>query len=949
MRPLKITISGFGTYCKKTVIDFTKLGSEGLYLITGDTGSGKTTIFDAITFALFGSPSGSNRDATMLRSSFATADDKTEVELEFQFKGKVYKIKRNPTYERAKKSGEGTTVQPTDAELIMDDGSVVSGLRSVDSKIKEILGITKNQFCQIAMIAQGDFQKLLFETSENRKVFFRTLFKTENYQKLQEKLKDEVSVIKKNVDELADLLNHEMSGISCGENSNFAGELLQAKNDLAAWGEKGDEKTGLINNIISEDKESGCNIEKQISDSQGLLDKIKLQIAEINKMKEDRELALSLEGEIGRKEKLIEQLEGTVTVKKEALDGAGEKEQEKALIKNDLPKYDELDNKIQELKSLYSSISSLEKAVNGAEDKIEKKAGEIKAFEDELNGLKDVAVNHQQFLSEKEKLQGKIESLNDLKIRFGAILNICDKLVKAQEEYKDASDKSVAALDKYSRLNKAYLDGQAGILAQGLEEGKPCPVCGSIHHPAPCDVAVAVPGEDELNRAKDDADRAGENASKKSQAASAVAAEKKAKDDEFVNAWKKVFGAEDCPGGVTAGVGDEHCPSEGVAGAVSEDAGDKIEGEIKSVKGELSKIEDKLNEESSKIKRKNFIEDNLPGERENLEKMKADSIKNSNQLIQNKTEAQGMENHIKELKEGLSFENKAAANNMIIKLEREIDFAKKTYEDALRKYNKEKDSLNEIRGNLGAVKERLNNSDIDNEEDVEKQFQELSQKVRMLNVENDNIKARLAVNCKALTSISENIEKIVREEGKWKMVSSLYYTVGGNLGGGHEKIPLEVYIQTAYLDKILYHANKRLLIMSDNQYELVRRKEPLNFRGKTGLDLDVVDHYNGNVRNVKSLSGGECFQASLALALGLSDEITSSIGGIQIDTMFIDEGFGTLDSETIQKAYKALISVTEVNKLVGIISHVDYLKEKIDKQIVVKKTRDKGSFVTING
>ena len=924
MRPLTLYLSAFGTYCKPTTIDFTKLGKSGLYLITGDTGSGKTTIFDAITFALYGEPSGSNRDASMLRSSFASLKDVTEVEFSFEFREKKYTVKRNPSYERANKKGDGTTIESADASLLLPDGKELSGVKEVNRKIEEILGIKKSQFCQIAMIAQGDFQKLLFDSSENRQNFFRTLFNTENYQLLQEKLKKKVSELNEEFNSVSGLLDNEFSSICCDENiisKELKNQLEEAKSTEMPW----NDKIKIIESIIDCDVAESEKLKAAGEKNQKELDKVKIQMSDINKLKDDKAAAANLKTELEKKESLVKLLDDTVKAKKIALDENGEKEKEMALIGSDLPKYDDLDNKEKNLSTLKKQNEKLEELVARAEGQIKNKEDEIKNLEKRAEELKDVAVNHQKYLNDKEKLEERKKSVLELERKDCQLDFMKQQLTSDQNLYKNSSKNYEELRNKYESLNKAYLDGQAGILAERLEDNKPCPVCGSLDHPSPCDRTTAVPGDEELKNAKLSADSAEKDASEKSKKAAETGAAVKAKEDEIGGDFEKLFGRK-----------------------ITENYREEIIKEKENINKELKDVNNRLSEENEKINEKNNIDSKLPAARGILEKIKKDSVNNNNQLIQNKAESESLEKQISELKNQLKFQSKAEAKSRYAKLEQQIDYIKKSYDTALEQFTNENKEINEMRGNYGALTKRISEAHIENAEAVENSFGKLSTVAEELAEKTKETAARLSMNNQHLENINKNASKLIKNEDKLRMVKSLSATANGTLGGGHEKIQLETYVQMAYFDKILHHANTRLLIMSEGQYELVRKTEGAGLRSRTGLDLNVIDHYTGTERSVKSLSGGECFQASLSLALGLSDEVTSSAGGIKIDSMFVDEGFGTLDPENIQKAYKALVSVTQGNKLVGIISHVDYLKEKIEKQIVVTKNRDCGSSVTIN-
>ena len=305
------------------------------------------------------------------------------------------------------------------------------------------------------------------------------------------------------------------------------------------------------------------------------------------------------------------------------------------------------------------------------------------------------------------------------------------------------------------------------------------------------------------------------------------------------------------------------------------------------------------------------------------------------------------ENQAKEFKAKLKFKDIDTAQEAVATLENQIEQLKQAFENAQKKYQEEQDKFTALKGQVEQLEDQLKDAKTINTDELQEKIYKLEEDRTDLNNKKSAVDSRVVSNKNALENINEHSQELSVIQEKYAYVSALSKTANGNLSGGKEKIKLETYIQMTYFDRIIAHANKRLLIMSDMQYELVRKKQAADLRSQTGLELDVIDHYNGGTRSVKSLSGGESFQASLALALGLSDEVRLSAGGIKIDSMFVDEGFGTLDSDALQKAFKALSGITEGNRLVGIISHVDLLKEKIDKQIVVKKARTGGSTVEV--
>ncbi len=362
---------------------------------------------------------------------------------------------------------------------------------------------------------------------------------------------------------------------------------------------------------------------------------------------------------------------------------------------------------------------------------------------------------------------------------------------------------------------------------------------------------------------------------------------------------------------------------------------------------ELEEACKKLALEKVRLDEKNQIDRELP-ELQTLLKEKTEELqKNNTELSARQARLEEKKNQAEALRKKLKFKDIDQAREAQAELENQIGQFKLAYESAQKNYEEKQSEFTSLKSQIEQLKNQLKDTKEINVDELREKLDGLDQERGGLLSQKSLVDSRLDANKKALDNIREQSQELAAVQEKYSYVSALSKTANGGLSGGKEKIKLETFIQMTYFDRIIAHANKRLMIMSDMQYELVRRKEASDLRSQTGLELDVIDHYNGGQRSVKSLSGGESFQASLALALGLSDEVRLSAGGIKIDTMFIDEGFGTLDSEALQKAFKALSAITEGNRLVGIISHVDLLKEKIERQIMVKKARTGGSSVTM--
>ena len=912
MRPNKLIMSAFGPYAGRVELNLDDLGQSGLYLITGDTGAGKTTIFDAITYALFGKASGENRETSMFRSEYADGETATEVELYFTCNGKEYYIKRNPEYERLKAKGEGLKKEKPNAELKLPDGKVVTKIKEVDNAVEEILGVDRNQFTQIAMIAQGDFLKLLLASTDERKKIFQKLFKTQNYYILQEKLKSESGALGREYDAIKNSIAQYINGIMCNEDDVLSMQVKKAKNNELSVAEI----VALLEELIKKDEASEGELDakiKQFDKESEDITKLLTQAQTLKTAKASLETAQAELLEAQNKKNELEQKLKNAEARKGEI---GEFVNKIAAIDAEFAGYDELDNNKKQLSELNASIKSDEDSYKLKCTELEGANQKITELENEAKALESAGV-------EKAKVQGQIKEVSDKKSALEGLekekqeLALLEKqLADAQETYKE---KSFAAAEKkaiYDALNKAYLDEQAGILADTLDQGRPCPVCGATEHPNPAKKSVDAPSKHELETAKNNAEQAQSEESRASQKAgqlNGMLTEKKTATDKLL---KELTG------------------------------GEESEGELLRVTQQLKEVQEKLEKLEKDEERKASIENLLPAQKEKVENIKNFILKLEENITKNKAISDTLSKRTEELGKKLMFENKSVALEEKAKLE----MLKNTIEEAI---EKEKTNFENNEKNIAAIKSRVeeNQKLLATAKEIDvfalqcKQAELKGEKESVMTLQKSVHSQRVA-NVISLENIKQKSDEINVVEEKWMWVKSLSNTANGNISG-KEKIMLETYIQMTYFDRIINRANSRLLVMSGGQYELVRRKEAENNRSQSGLELDVTDHYNGTKRSVKTLSGGESFMASLSLALGLSDEIQSSAGGIRLDTMFVDEGFGSLDEESLSQAIRALSSLAEGNRLVGIISHVNELKERIEKQIVVKKEKSGGSRVSI--
>jgi len=919
MRPLKLTLSAFGPYAGKTDFDFDKLGTGGLYLITGDTGAGKTTIFDAITYALYGDPSGNNREVSMFRSKYADLETPTFVKLTFKYKDNEYVVKRNPEYERASQRGSGVTKQTAGVELTLPDKKVLTKTKEVDTAIKNIMGIDKNQFCQIAMIAQGDFLKLLLAPTKERIEIFRHIFKTKLYSDLQNKLKQEASSLDNNCLQIRQSITQYIAGINCDESSLHCVQVSKAKNNELPI----DECISLLKKLLAEDSQSEEKTAERILNIEKQADKIKLNIQQGESISRAKLL-------LEQTQALLEKLSSEKITLAAALDDENKRSVEiekltkdSATISAQLPEYDELSQKQTALAKNISLIEQNNLTLNKAKADIDTLKSQIESLNAESKTLEKCG-------EQKIILENDILSLNDRLSKLQQLLQSMEALKKNHEEHKKAvqiykeKQANVDGLDaSYKEGHKLYLDAQAGILAESLEENMPCPVCGSLSHPKKASKPVDVPTKEELDALQNRLSAANKEVEMASQTAGKLNGAINEKMESTLTSIKELLG-------------DINMNS---ATDIAKENISELQSKIKSINSEIEQL-------SKNISRKDSIEKILPQSTKRLEELQ-DSINTiSNTVTTYTSENKAIEERIESLKSKLLFSSKLEAdtkiksnNDTVLKIQNAIDLATK-------RLNECKEKLASANATKVELSKQLEGKEEINLENEKNKLNELESNIKRLRSYKEEIHSRIVNNQSNYKNINLKSDELIEAEKQYTIVKSLSDTANGNITG-KDKIMLETYIQMHYFDRIISRANARLVIMTGGQYDLVRRKEAVSKMGQSGLDLDVIDHYNGTERSVKSLSGGESFKASLALALGLSDEIQSSAGGIQLDTMFIDEGFGSLDEDSLSQAMNALASLASSNKLIGIISHVGELKQKIDKQIIVKKDKAGGSRAEI--
>lgn len=944
MRPLKLTMSAFGPYAGSTEVDFTSLGDRGLYLITGDTGAGKTTIFDAITFALYGEASGEIRESSMLRSKYADAKTPTFVELIFALGGKEYRVRRNPEYNRPKARGEGFTLQKSDAELVLPDGKVIARQREVNQQIVEILGIDRSQFTRIAMIAQGDFRKLLFASTEERKKIFQKLFHTHLYQSLQDELKRASGQLRKQFEGALASADQYMEGILCAEDHPLSAKIAQAREHQLPVSEV----VGILKELIASDKASEEALEQVEQELSAKISSVDQTLAIAREQEKQKKSLASAKDQLTEENSRMEQRKNALETALKEKPRIEELTHQAADLKSQLSEYEQLDSLIGEVSQLSRKISKNQQDFDQKSKKLESLQNTLREQKQELESLQDAGEEEAKLTAQCDKLQQRKSDLQGLEADLDGLTQLEKKLDRAQQEYREKQSAAEELQAAYDHMRKAYLDEQAGVLAQDLTDGQACPVCGSTHHPNPAKISMEAPTKEQLERAEILVGQAAKAAGDASRRAGEIRGRVDGQKQTVMKAVNELLevSADLEPEFLTA-VDETAGSGIGYASDLS-NIQKTLQAQQQETKAELETLQKELKDAAERRKRRAELTKSIPEAEEKLNQMEVALQELKTAIASLTAQKEAAERQQKTLQEKLAYQTKAEAESEIRRLAQE----QKTLTDAIDAAEKDlqegEKQLEALEATIaGTEKQLAEHDEIDlAAEEARRETLEIRQQEAA--AQKQEIHARVAANQTTLEKIRERQAQLGEIETRLRWVKSLADTAGGTLPG-KEKIMLETYVQMAYFDRIIARANVRFLVMSGGQYELKRRREAENNRSQSGLELDVVDHYNGSQRSVKTLSGGESFKASLSLALGLSDEIQASAGGIRLDTMFVDEGFGSLDEESLAQAMESLAGLADGNRLVGIISHVPELKQRIEKQILVRKDRGGGSHVEVRG
>lgn len=1067
MKPLNLTISAFGPYAKEQHIDFTKL-KEQIFVISGPTGAGKTTIFDAISFALFGEASGSSRDRDSLRSDFALPGTETYIEMEFELRGKVYKIKRSPQQEQKKLRGEGYTIRNADAELLLPDGTLITKIANVDEKINELLGINKAQFKQIVMLPQGEFRKLLEADSSERELIFRKIFGTEGFAEIQRRLDDESRELYKRVHDIKTQMDTHIRHVDTGENQ-FLEEVRNSKNiNIQIFMEKLTEAAACDNNSL----EAVNSRLQHIIQKQGSLKEEIARAVEINrKLANKEQLTLEYNGALSRVEEyrqketaldysrkalpiaeVDEQLKKAgqnIIIKTAQLEQAKQKvqkhreefelaqqlfnsekekepsrrklEAELALLNNMLPKVMQYDKTIKALEAVKRKGDEIRLELEQSVKKLEQEKNSYRAQEEKLRSV---------YFAETEsiRLDKEITANKKLLLELDSIKKLIEVCFEQNNSYT-ALKKSFESFDtEYihfrSRMEQEednYLRGQAGLMAKTLKDNCPCPVCGSTEHPAPASASDNVTDQ-QIKELKQEFAALNEQRTERLKELSELNGNIDSKRLEIENRLSSLENgllpesiSKTDEGKTRALTLDENINSNNVNNSYSciselETVKEKIilkgtalkaatmslissykeKSELAGRKEEfekryresaenIKKIEDALNQQNEKktaiteeLARTQSetaaIEQEVPGDMRSIAKLNSALEEIKRAITDLETGLKNAERAQELARQALSVAEKelAVVTTSLKESMEEQDRLKKLLEERLKASGfedyrhfismiKSQQELNSLQADITEYYQRLQSlkdmlTRLEEETKalktqeiglLEQNYQKLLEEQNLLQEQQNILFSRYSNNTKTLEQLKEIITRLEMLEKKYNIIGELSRIAKGD---NPQRLTFERYVLAAYFDEIITAANLRLEKMTGSRYQLQRKEDKSKGRAQQGLELEVYDNYTGKSRHVKTLSGGEGFKASLALALGLADVVQSYSGGISLDTLFIDEGFGSLDPESLDSAIQCLVEIQKTGRLVGVISHVVELKERIKSvlEIILKK---EGSFV----
>ncbi len=875
MKPVRLILSAFGPYAGETCIDFSSFGDDGLFLIAGDTGAGKTTIFDAISFALYGEASGGRerRKSKSFRSDYAAPKTETYAELTFTHRDVTWCVRRSPEYERPKLTGEGTTTQAAAARLTnMATGEVLEGLRDVNDKIYELLGLSQDQFTQTVMIAQGDFLKILNATSEDRKALFQKLFNTSVYAGLQKKLQEMNSACVREKEALDQRILIAAGKVDPGSDPAERESLLLYRTDA----KYADLLVDALGRLIEHDKASHTQAAKEkeaAAQEEGRLIAAMEQGRAVNADFAALEKAKQSLLALAEKQDRMDELARKLAMARKAQGLAADE----ALLAGNAAETQRQQQALERAEAaLWEAEKALPAAIEGKE-KADKRVHEADTLLAEVRQLTDCIP----VLKEMERQQKELNA--------------------QQAAMEKLLQESAGADEAYTLAKEGYYRSQAGLLAAELEEGKPCPVCGALHHPHPAQLSGETVTKEAMERAE-----------KRHRQA----------EESLHRAGRELAGLQAAVASGRERLRELHI-SEGQTEAA-------LEAQIRE-KRELAQAIRAAIEQSG----------------EALKKLQLAAERNRTAVESGRQRLEELHKAGKELERAFEAHLALAGfeDARDYQLARQPDDKMARADEMLKSFGEQKKSFSD---QAAAYTEKLSGKApadltvLERERTAQKERKDAAEKAEAA------LAKRLAIHEDALREINEARSRQQRSREHWAVVHDLYSCCAG-LGGASRrgKMTFEAYVQQYYFKQVVAAANKRLTVLTDGLFTLRCKEEAMDRVRQSGLDLDVLDRGTGQWRDVSTLSGGESFLASLALALGLSDVVQAESGAIRMDAMFIDEGFGTLDDNALRNSLRVLTELAGGKRLIGIISHVRDLEERIDRQIIVSRTPG-GSTVRVS-
>lgn len=1046
MKPIKLVMEAFGSYASKTVIDFGE-PNQNLFLITGDTGAGKTTIFDAIVFALYGESSSTlnKKTGTLLQSQFASLDVKPYVELTFsQGYGddeKIYTIHRIPQHYTYYKAGAKKGLRKEKAEsgsiaLMMPDGSEYPQ-KEANKKIIDIIHLTKEQFMQVAMIAQGEFMDVLRKSSNEKKEIFRKLFHTEIYNDIVEELNSRRKETEKTIGEIKSRCMTEVGHIHVSEEHENLIFLIEAikRGEISYLNELVEELESyckvleetlnkdkdVLNktNVLKEEKKTNLDKAKELIHDYQVLEEAKKQLTHLNNQKDEIENNYQLSLKIEHAYNILQAYNSYTKDQKQCIDTQNKlenelkrepelrkqyenlKEEEKTVdtkyeqsVRLYTQEYDkatkDLENRKQ-LSKIENSISNINKSIDNSTKQLtllnknkESLLLKQEKGKTELETLKDVEKEQVILESKHKEFKTKLESYNSLVKDYQSISTKEKELVLTQNEYTRLSTLYNQKNTIYENANKLFLDAQAGLLARTLQEGMPCPVCGSIHHPLPASLKEGeVATKEELEKMRIEKDKAFVLLEKESAKASSLndsLNDLKEKHKNDLKSLSETLSSEPTLNSIKETLLNEKQTLSRLVEElnVKKNRYQVLTKELETIETQLNQYEENVKSLTDTIHQYEVklasFDSTLTQLRSQLTYTSLEEAQNAISLLNKKKQEE--ETAYKNFKQNLNTStdtyNKCQTlitsyKESLPQLEKRRDESYKTYtslveeykcnswQDLTSQYQKEDiQHFNQaymdysknhagVSSKIDTIEKRINGQSLPERDVLENEYQDIVETYRK-QLEAVQEEERTYLNngesLKSLDKIVSHAKELIHKNHQ---LTTLYNQLSGNVSGS--RMDLETYVQRTYLERILIEANRRFYDMSAGQYELHLKNIEQAGEGKNkGLDLMVYSFVTDSEREINTLSGGESFMAALSLALGMADEIKESASGIDLDIMFIDEGFGSLDDHSRDEAVKVLMDMSEGTKLIGIISHVSELKQEIEDQLVVSKD-DHGSHV----